>query len=227
MNTYQSERLTSYRNVVKHAKAHEASVKLIPNFSKGIDKLDTIVTQLDAERVQQEKSLTGITELKSFTEDDLIEMTIDISGAIHAYADEKNDAALMARVNYKPSRIERMSIEELIAASAIVQDEATKIAAADLLNNGVTAEELTKYKEIVVLFKSLSTTAREAIAVRTVHTKKIAKLFDDAGRLIKNTLDRLSSQFKRKDEDFYVLYRAARNVIHRGPSGSNPEEKKA
>jgi hypothetical protein len=133
----------------------------------------------------------------------------------------------MAKVNYKSSRIERMSVEALIAASGIVLEEALKIPAADLANEGITAEELLRYKEMVGLFKSLSTTAREAIAERTVHTKKIAKLFEDAGSLIKNSLDRLATQFKRKDPDFYLLYKAARNVIHRGPSGGNEEEKKA
>jgi hypothetical protein len=226
MNTYQSERQTSYRNIVRQAKAHEATVKLIPKFSKGIDKLDQIIVQIDKERVQQEKALTGITEAKNFTEDDLIELTIDVSGAVHSYADDKNNKDLMAKVNYKPSRIERMSVEELIAASSIVLEEAQKIPAADLAEEGISAEELAEYEEIVTIFKILTTTAREAIIARSVHTKKIASLFEEAGRLIKNSLDRLATQFKRKDRDFYLLYRGARNVIHRGPSTGNEEEKK-
>jgi len=225
MNTFQSERQTSYRNIVKQAKAKEAMIKLIPNFSKGIDKLEQITIQIDQEWVLQETALTGITEAKNYSEEDLIELTINVSGAVHSYADSKNDVALMAKVNYKSSRIERMSIEELIAASGIVLEEALKIPVADLANEGITAEELTSSKEIVTVFKSLSTTAREAIIARSAHTREIALLFEQAGRLVKNSLDRLANQYKRKDPDFYLLYRAARNVIHRGPTNSKVVEK--
>jgi len=227
MNAYQSERQTSYRNVVKLAKAREASVKLIPNFSKGIDKLDQIITQIDQERVQQEKAISGVTEAKNFTEEDLIEQTIDISGAVHSYAHSKNDLVLMAKVNYKSSVIERMSIEQLIAASGIVLEEALKIPVADLADEGITTEEMTVYKGIVTFYKTLSTSAREAIIARSLHTKKIALLFEQAGSLVKNSLDRLAPQFKRKDPDFYLQYKAARNVIHRGPTNSKVVDKKA
>ena len=74
--------------------------------------------------------------------------------------------------------------------------------------------------------KNIDRVAHGKVIDAAGHTNRIAELFDQAADLKKNTLDRLATQFARKDSDFYNKYKAAASVIHRhGPKKptSTPE----
>jgi len=217
MNKYQSAKQDSNKLVVKEARNNPASVNLIPKFASAIDKLESITIEIDEIRVQQEKDLKGVTTDKLFTMGNLIDYLVDIAGAIYAYALDKNDNALMSKVNFTASEVEKMSQSEIITAAKIVNEEAGKVAASDMTDHGISADELKEFGELNDYFQVIKSSTREAIIDRSGSTEKLRKLFIEARKLVKGTLDRLAMQYKRKDPDFYLKYRAARIIIYNRP----------
>lgn len=224
MNKYQTARLDSFNLIVKESQNNPESITLVPKFGTVINQLQNICSDLESLQIGQEKDITGITADKDETLDKLADSTLEISGAAYSYAHDMGDNALMSKVNFKSSAIEKMSQSEIVAAGGIVLDEARKIPAESLANEGIAPEELVAYGELISFFKNIKSSNREAMIDRSGTTEKINKLFQEASSLIKNKLDRLATQFKRKDPDFYLKYRAARAIQYRTVKKEATEE---
>lgn len=221
MNDYQEERHNSDQLVVKIAKENPEAVKLIPAFEEGIKNLELLNDEVEKFRVLQEEDKSGVTVNKRFTMNNLINQTLDVSGAVHVCAYKKNDVLLMSKVDYKVGSLSKVVPGKVIAAAIITLEEAKKVPVADLANTGISAAELTEYEEMVTYFKSIKSSPREVQIDVSVYTKQLGNTFKEITKLYKNTLDRLARQFKTKAPEFYQKYRAARKAIHRGPE--NPE----
>lgn len=217
MNDYQEERHASNKLVVKIAKENPDIIKLIPDFEEGIAKQDEINNKIEKIRKLQEEDTSAVTTNKTFTIQNLVNQTLDVSGAVHAYADKKNDVLLMGKVDFKIGALSKMVPGKIIAAATTSVEEAKKIPPADLAKAGITAAELTAYEEIVDYFKSISASTREAQIETSGYTEQLVVLFKASTKLFKKSLDKLAHQFKTKAPEFYHKYRAARKAIHRGP----------
>lgn len=215
MNKYQTAKLDSLKLIVKESKNNPESIAKVPKFGIVINRVDQICNEVDTNQIEQEKDLTGITTDKDIALENLTDSTVEIAGAMFSLAHDMNDNALMARVNYKATRIESMTQSELIATAGIILEEALKVPAANLANEGISPEELSAYKNLIAKFSAVKSSKHEAVIDRSGTTEKISRLFKEANTLVKDKLDRLAVQFKRKDPDFYLKYKAARSVHYR------------
>ena len=215
MNKYQTAKIDSLKLIVKESGNNPESMAKVPKFGIIVNRIDEICNEIEPHRIEQEKNLTGITVEKDVIFENLTDFTIEISGAIYSFAHDRNDNALMARVNYKPTQIEKMSQSKLAAVAGIIIIEALKIDPADLANEGISAEELAAYQEIIARFSVVKSSKQEAVIDRSGTTEKLNILFKEATSLVKDKLDRLAVQFKRKDPEFYLKYKAARAVHYR------------
>lgn len=215
MNKQQSAKLDSFRLIVKESENNPESIARIPKFGVVANQIKEICNKIDAFQIVQGKDLTGITVDKDLAFDNLSDSTIEISGAVYSYAYDHSNNVLMAKVDFSPTQIGNMNQSELITTAGIVLEEATKISSEDLANEGISAEELTAYKELINYFSSIKSSKKEAVIDRSGTTEKLSNLFNEAGALIKNKLDRLANQFKRKDPEFYLKYKAARAIQYR------------
>ena len=215
MNKYQTARLDSLNLIVKESNNNPESIAIVPNFGIVINKIGTICNELGELQVFQEKDLTGITADKEVDFENLGDTTIDISGAVYSYAHDRKDNTMMAKVNLKSKAIERMTQSEVVAVAGIVLEEALKVPANDLAKEGISAAEMNDFKQLISHFKSIKSSNREAVIDRSGTTEKISILFKEASSLLNNKLDRLATQFKRKDPEFYLKYKAARSVQYR------------
>lgn len=218
MNDYQTAKQTSFKLIAKEAKNYPNEVSLIPTFATGIARLETISTKIDVISTQQAKDITGVASDKNTVMEEVTDYLVDVSGAVHSYAISTGNQILQAKVNYKESAISKMSQPELITASAIVIEEAERIAPGILANEGINAAELAEFKTTYNEFKKISSDPRGAIIDRSGFTQQITDLFSEASDLKKNTLDRLASQFRRKAPEFYLKYKAAATVIYKRSS---------
>ncbi len=218
MNIIQNSVLASYDLMIIEAKKDSVATALIPNFQKGMTRLEEIKNEIEGLAVEQAKDLTGITDDKKATLDHLSADLIDVAGALHSYANGKGDNILMAKVDYRTNRVHTMKQADIIHASGIVLEEAGKVPAEALADEGITAEEVAGFTADYNHFKGVTSSKREAIIDRTDHTDRIAELFAEAADLKKNTLDRLATQFQRKAPTFYNKYKAAATVIHKHTS---------
>jgi hypothetical protein len=215
MNKYQTAKLDSLKLIVKESKENPESVAKVPKFGIVINRVDQICIEVDSEQIDQEKDLTGITTDKINALENLTDSTIEISGALYSFAHDSNNNAMMARVNFKPTNLEKMTQSEVIATAGIVLEEALKLDPEDLANEGITADELTTYNELITFFKEIKSSKHEAVIDRSGTTENLNNLIKEASSLVKNKLDRLAVQFKRKDPEFYLKYKAARTVHYR------------
>jgi hypothetical protein len=227
MNLIQKAKLTSYELVVKESKNSPKAMALIPAFAIGIKELESINAQIEEAAIQQIKDIGGVTTNKDTRMDDLNDLLEDVSGAIHEYAIKKKDAALATKVNYNENKISKMSRTDLISASGAVVEEAGKIAPEDLLIQGISTEELKDFEDAYLAYKAVSTDPREAKIEHSGYTKQIANLFVEATNLKKKRLDRLATQFKRKDPDFYQKYQAASIIFYRRSSKKSTDNSAA
>jgi len=213
MNSYQKAKLNSYRLIVIEKKNHPEIVATIPYFSQGVDRLSTLISEIELQSANQDKDLTGITEDKNELADQVVDYLIEVSGAVHSYAELNGNKALQSLVNYKPTKVVRLDQHDLITAADIILNEAQKIP--ELSNAGISPEELNEFSEVLTRLKDSTTNRREAGIEQSGSTKRIAELFSQGEDIKKNTLDRLAPQFQRKAPEFYNKYKTAANVIYR------------
>ena len=215
MNKYQTAKLDSLKLIVKESGNYPESIARVPKFGIVVNRIEAICNEIEPYRIEQEKNLTGITAEKDIVFENLTDTTIEIAGAVYSFAHDINDNALMARVNYKQTQIESMPQSKLVAVAYIILEEALKIPSTDLANEGISAEELTAYQELIARFSAVKSSKKEAVIDRSGTTEKLNNLFKEATSLVKDKLDRLAVQFKRKAPEFYLKYKAARAVHYR------------
>jgi len=213
MNSYQKAKLNSYRLIVIEKKSYPEIVATIPYFEQGVDRLSTLISEIELQSANQDKDLTGITEDKNELADQVVDYLIEVSGAVHSYAELNGNKALQSLVNYKPTKVVRLDQHDLITAADIILNEAQKIP--ELSNAGISPEELNEFSEVLTRLKDSTTNRREAGIEQSGSTKRIAELFSQGEDIKKNTLDRLAPQFQRKAPEFYNKYKTAANVIYR------------
>lgn len=221
MNKYQTQKLDSLKLIVKESNDNPNSISLVPKFGIVVNQIDQICNEIEPHQINQEKDLTGITADKIAALENLVDTTIEIAGAVYSYAHDANNKTLMARVNYLPTHLEKMSQSEIIATSGIILEEATNVPAEALAIEGISQEDLNAYITLIAYFKGIKSSKREAVIDRSGTTEKLNSLFKEANTLVKDKLDRLAVQFKRKDPDFYLKYKAARSIQKRNTAKKN------
>ena len=213
MNDYQKARKNSLDLIVKVGEEYPEVISQVPRFATTFATFKIAVNSIGDLSALQATDITGVAEDKNTLVEDIIHQLVDLSGAIHSYAIFTNNKTLGAKVNYKEWTVEKMSLTDLLDACAIVLEEASKIAPAELALEGITAAEVAELTSDYAQLKAGKSNTRSAIIDRTSYTQQIADLFTQAADLKKNTLDRLATQFQRKSPEFYQKYKAASLVI--------------
>jgi hypothetical protein len=224
MDKFQTTKLDSLKLIVKESSNNPASIALVPTFGTVVNQLDQICSEIEKRQTLQEKDLTGITADKDIALEDMADSTLEIAGAVYSWAHDRNDNTLMAKVDFKKNRIDTMTQSELGSTARIVLEEAVKIPSDELANEGISANELTAYQSSIAHFGEVKSSKNEAVIDRSGTTEKLNLLFKQANTLLKNKLDRLAVQFKRKDPDFYLKYKAARKVHYRSAPKKGTED---
>jgi len=223
MNESQSIQHASNKLIVKEATNDPASLEMVPNFNKGITRLDEINAEVDSLWILQEKDLTGVKTDKDMTVFSLADYVIELIGAVHSHAYQDGNATLMSRVGYKPSVIKHLATAELLVVAGVVLVEAQNLPAEELMQAGISSEDLATVQNLIAELKEVNTKPKEAIIDRAGVTERLGELFAESKGIVKNTLDKLAPQYKRKAPEFYRRYKAARGMRYKGKSTTKPE----
>ena len=224
MNKEQISKLNSFRLIVHEAEKHSKNVALIPKFYAGMSRLKEIVTELELLRVLQEQDITGITEDKNQTKEELIAMLADVSGALQSYAIDKKNNELFEKIYFSESTIDSFREAKISMVGTIIISEAEKLASEDLSEEGITPEEMASLKKMHDDYKLMLQAPRKAIIERSNNTEKISTLIEEGWDIKRDRLDKLISQFKRKDPDFFIKYQSASHIIYRRNNRNGNEE---
>ncbi len=221
MNKYQRSRLESYNLIVFEAQNYAGSIAVIPKFAAAIAEIKEICIQIKNAQVQQEKDITGVTEDKHQILNNLIDMLMDLSGALQSYALERKNNTLYERVKFSESFIEKSAHSDISSISSLLVGEMDKLTQEELTAEGISSEDVAEIKKLDLDYKEMLQAPRQAIIDRTGHTENMRNLLEKAAEIKNNVLDNLIIQFKRKDPEFYFKYNAAANVIIRHGGGKN------
>ena len=212
MNHFQKARFKSYEMLLTESKNYESTVATIPIFQKTIERLKQITEAIDDLSKEQARDLKGITEDKNATLEQTIDLMLEVAGAIHAHAIVKGDITLQSVTNLKPSEVDHMDQTLVIKKAEIMLEEAKKLSVEELSDTGLTTDELGLYEDTIAKLRDTKNNRNEAGIDQSSATKQLAKLFEEANALKKNTLDKLAPQFERKAPEFYMKYKAATTV---------------
>jgi hypothetical protein len=224
MTNYQKALLSCFKLTVADAKKFPKSLALIPQFEKGILKLETLTLEIDALRVKQEKDTKGITADINLVFAQLKDYMIDTSGALQSYATDKNNNTLFASINFTENAIHNLSKKDIIAISSRIIEEADKLTAEELLAYGVSAEDMTELKRLHKVIDQDGQAPKHAKIESSGFTDELGLKVNEAYKLKKNKLDKLSTQFKRKDMEFYKRYTTASNFTYKRSGRNNGDD---
>jgi hypothetical protein len=224
MNETQTIQHASNKLIVKEATNDSASLALVPGFNKGITRLGEINDKVDSLGILQEKDLTGVKTDKDKTVLSLVDYVVELSGAVHSYAFETSNATLLNRVSYKASQIRQMASGDLLIVAGVVLDEAQRLTPEALTHVGFSPEDLVIVQGLIAELDEVKTGPKEAIIDRAGVTETLRTLFAESSGIVKNTLDKLAPQYKRKAPEFYRRYNAARGTRYRGRNSTKPEQ---
>ena len=224
MNKYQIARNESNQLVVIEARNNQDSVNQIPAFAKGMNRLDEINKRVLYLQIQQEKDTSGVTTYKKESINDLIDMFMDISGAAHSYALELKDSVLLSKIDYTITTVKNFTLPKLLSAAGIVLESVKTIPAEAMQEQGIAASEVNDFDVLLQKVQTVKTQPQEISIDRVQITEEIASLLSESIELLNNKLDKLATQFKRKDSVFYQKYKTARTVsviVNHKPTTTN------
>jgi hypothetical protein len=221
MTNYQKALLQRFKLIVAEAKKNSKSMALIPKFEEAIVKLDALNKDIDALQVKQEKDKTGITIDTTIVIKHLKDYMVDVSGALQSYAAEKKNNALLERIGFSENYIYHLSKKDILSVSTLIIEEAGKLSSEELLTHGISADDMAEMKRLQEAVAQDGQAPKHAQIESSGYTEQLAQKTNEAYELQKNALDKLATQFKRKDPDFYQKYMAASSVAVRKSSRKN------
>lgn len=219
MNANQESKLNMYDAVLAHLNANAAIVATVPAFQTAADNFEDIVDDLRTAAQNEILAISGFTQDKTQQRADLIELTLDVAGAIHAYAASVDNLVLKDQVKLVYSDLNRLKDELLGPACSNILDAANANAAA-IVPFGVTAAKITSLEDAIDDYVSAVPAHRNAVSNRTSLGEQIKQLFKDGDNLLKNQLDKLAIQFKSTNPNFYNSYRSNRIILDAATSST-------
>lgn len=190
-------------------------------FAAAVQKFTDKIAAIDSAAQKQETVTAGAALDRESARDDLEDVLFLASEALGVLAHGADDNALRDLTDVRPSRLQRMSDEELanLAHSIVAQ---TTGRTTELATLQVSAANLTELNQALEDFEGSKSAPRAAIANRMAQTESLAELIREANDILRNELDRMVNLFRRSNPDFVAAYRGARVIIDRPATHKAP-----
>ena len=159
----------------------------------------------------QTQTTRGKTARRDELSQEMIDLALDVAGAVAAHADEHKLTELACSVEVTAGTFKRMRIPHRPILAQQIHDIAQSVVA-DLAPNGVTAATLVKLQEHIALVKTWLDQPRSVIRAKSAAPAQLAEVFRDADALLKRQIDRLVFLARKTHPEFYADYQRARQV---------------
>jgi len=210
MNSKQKSQLNSMLSVLGYLEDNKAVIagsKLIVDQVTALKAKVTVINSLTEEQERNEK---GRAIGKRRSRDLLIESMMGVSGAVRALAVANDDPELAERVNLKKRDLQNLG-PKLTERAAKLHELASENA--EELKGLVSAENLAELEERKGTYETLVVSPREAIARRKTLTALLKAEVSGTMTLLRDVLDPALTIYRESNEEFYLGYRNARNIV--------------
>ena len=97
-------------------KKNPQNLEMIPKFKAAIEKMEVLITEIEALQVKQEQDKTGVTADTNLVIMQLKDYMLDISGALQTHATENNNNTLLERISFSENTIYHLSKKDRITS---------------------------------------------------------------------------------------------------------------
>ena len=219
MNDVQENKLSMYRTVKTVLTTHEAEFAGIPALVAQRQAFSDSIQLIDQLAQNQGTETSGITVDKANLQQQMIDTTLRVAGAVKALASVQNDATVEAQADLNKSSFTRVR-DELRdeVAQAIHNLAQSKLAL--LADYGITAATLSGLQTRIDAYRLAVANPQTAKAQRHTYTTLLADEFRRADSILQDRLDGLVEQFKESGTTFYADYQNARRIVHTGSTAA-------
>jgi hypothetical protein len=196
-------------------------VESIPAFKRAVEKLGTLITDIVDADTGRPIIKSGKSKIKTALKKKFGKAVYNLANSLATYADEHNKPEIASLVEHPETYYTKMrDINLPLEANRLIQ--LTKGIEAELLDHGVTAEEITTLINLSREFNESMTNLRKSVAKGSSATKSVYQLIGEANSLLSNRFKRHMKRLKESNPDFYTQYTSACKVIEH----SSTHEKK-
>jgi len=153
MTSYQESYEKMSTSKVAFLLSNAKTTATLPGYAGYLATIQSTLTQILTEKVQQEADKSGDTKAKNLIKTTLISEAIDVGRRIVAYASNNNKLALLALVNYTESDLKKSTESNLVSICQVIKDNATANLTV-LAPFGVTAAILTTLQTSITDFNA-------------------------------------------------------------------------
>ena len=173
--------------------------------------LDEVIERISS-KSEEASSLIGVSGRKETLKNLIAIKDSSLSGSLQAFAHDKGDSDLAAKVEASKSDIIRMKEEELGSFIKVLVDTANQNIKA-LADFGVSKEILTEIKTSMEEYKKLIGKPRSILNTKYVALDAVDQLFDEGNAILKNKMDNMMLMFRESNPEFYNGYERARTIV--------------
>lgn len=215
MNKIQNNKLSMYHSVRVACQNNTQVWEHIPAFQTAYEAFQKQLEELASLLNIHGRDLKGIVKGKQLTWNNMIEHTLKVSSALHAYATQNNMSQLKKQFDLSHSDLRQVSSNTSVAQAQDIADTAKELGSV-LQEYGVGNQEIASLQTAIDAFREYITAPRAAIVERSVIGSRIADHFRSIDGLLEDVMDKLIEQFHTSHLDFYKLYKSSRMILDTG-----------
>jgi len=212
MNAKQENKLSMYLAVIAACDRNKATWQALQAFGDAYADYGTHVQNIQNIAQSQAADSTGLSADKQQLREAMGDLTVEVAGAVYAYARKAKNNDLAAKV--KVNRSDILGGRDTSAGDLARSVHAAATAnVANLGPYGLTADKLAALKAAIDAYVGSIAKPRDARASGATATSQLADEFDAADEVLADQMDTLVVQFRSANPAFVTDYQNARVIV--------------
>ena len=192
-------------------KNNEQVTATLPNMVEYQSSLDRLIDQVLGLSLAQQQALTSISSEKNKLRARLVDMVLDTSRKIHAYAVYVKDESLQRETKMSESNLKVCSDIELVNDAQNLVARGTSILAI-IAPYGINESDMLNLKQLTVDFAESIPQVRKKQVEKQSLTKQLGIAFAEADKIV-SEIDALVEIVHKNQPTFYANYKASRRIV--------------
>ena len=211
-----------YLAVIAVMEQHKDSTTTIPALVEIVKQFDALVAEIIARDRKHETITAGVVAEKNGILDTMSVTTLRFAKALYALGRKTGDEQLKAECDVTMTDITRRRQGE-IEMFCLRTGELARTHATDLEAYGITTGEIDEFTGETEAFREATDTRDQKFTESKAVHQVMVEMFGKADDILREDLDSILETLKEKNSDFYLQYKAARNIHDLGGSHSSRE----